>query len=204
MVQTETDIVNQALIHAGQTKLLAAFRTDKGEAASIAQAVFDTLLAEVLEARPWPFATRRQLLALLAVTRTDWRYVYAVPADLLVARYLVLVGTRFVPPSEGSVWTVESNDAGDGQVILTDQANAELVYTFRHAVPSAWPAGFVVALSHRLAVPLAAGLIKGSDGARVAQLNWNAYQLALRKAFAVRANEQQRDDPALPAWIRKR
>lgn len=105
----------------------------------------------------WPFATRHQTLALLPTPRSGWAFAYALPTDLLKPRYIfsgarpgalaipvfssisfpfgALPMVSALPMINGAVpqvaFELELSDDGNKQILVTDQENAELVYTFK-------------------------------------------------------------------------
>lgn len=190
MANTTVTICNRALSRIGHTILISSLTESRLEAEQC-NLHFEPSRDAVLEDHPWSFATKRVELAELAsVERTDWEYVYAAPSDMLVARHIVLPGTRN-PASDSRIpYVVEANDAGDGQVILTDQEDAELLYTTRHTAVAVWPQSFVDALTWRLAIELALGIKK--DRALAGDMA-KGYQAQLVRAAVNNANQGQRD-----------
>jgi hypothetical protein len=186
----EVEIVNWALLRVGHTQLLQGL-TDKSAAAQAASGVLAFARDVALEAYPWPFATKRVALSLLAgVERTDWEYVYQVPSDCIAPRYLVLEGVRSPMADQRSPFQVEASDDGATRVLLTDLEDAELVYTMRHTISNAWSPGFCDALAWRLAAELALGLKKDAGLARGALVQ---YDMAISAAAAMVANQAQPD-----------
>lgn len=92
-------------------------------------ALFEHCRDTLLSSFDWNFARRRQTLALLEdVEREGWEYAYALPSDVLVP--LRITGAERTPDAASRVpFAVEANDSGDGQVLVTDFEEVELVYT---------------------------------------------------------------------------
>lgn len=200
------DICNQALGRVGHTQLIAALEDSTNEAQQAALH-FETRRDEVLVAYPWPFATRRAVLAQVLdgagepLARTDWGYVYALPADCFHVQGLVLPGDRNPPVANRYPFRIEAGEADGTSVLLTDLKDAELVYTARRAVATAWPPDFVDALTWRLAVEFALALRKDPGAGAMAL---RAYKLALQRAAARAFNQSQPDAPPTPRAVTAR
>lgn len=199
MATSEVQICNLALIRVGHRQLI----DDLDEATTEAQlckAMYELARDAVLERHWWKFATRRSTLGLLAnVSRSGWVHAYAVPVDCLTERYLY-PGTRN-PANEQRIPFDVEDDSGVGRILLTDQEDAELVYTARVENPVLFSSGFVQALTWKLASDLALGLpVKPQVGLAMA----NGYERALAVAAASDANRQQRDRPPEAEHIRVR
>lgn len=155
-VTTDHQLANLALGFVGQRQFLDSLNEDseEGECCAI---YYPLARDSCLKARAWRFATRRSVLALSAETRTDWDYVYTAPNNLLTA-HEIYTGIRNPPHSRRIPFALELNDAGTGHLILTDQEQAELIYTAQLNIVALWPADFVEAVAWRLACYLALAL----------------------------------------------
>jgi hypothetical protein len=164
---SEVDIINEALLLAGQKETIES-RGDDTAPAEIADKLYDRARDKVLAAAPWPFARKRATLALTVETRTEWKNVYALPSDYISARRIsngARPGQRaFASSSNGTFpagwadwprqglvvdeipFAIESAADGNSQVLLTDQDAAELVYTARISTTMAYPPLFEEAL----------------------------------------------------------
>ena len=172
----ESDICNQALGLIGQKEQIASL-SEPSTASRMCKVFYAPARDAVLERFPWPFASKHTFLALLPASRTGWANMYALPADCIAARFVsngqrpgatlpftavvALDVTLWNNPPQVAVgppipFTVEASDDGNGQVLLTDQPGAELIYTTRITTPGAFPALFVRALRYLLAADLAA------------------------------------------------
>lgn len=208
MAASEVEICNEALSRIGQSLLLADTGLTPEEIADALQSPAAQQCAlwypkardAVLRRYKWPFANRRVALAVVAgETRSDWTYVYAVPADCLAVRFVTLPGVRNPRPNQIPPSKIEARRdpaTGDvvGKLLLCDQKDAELVYTMRVANPAAFDPDFENALAYRLAADLARSVIRGVEGAKLAIEMSNAYELAVRQAAAAALNEQT-DEP---------
>ncbi len=209
MAGSEVEICNEALSRIGQSLLL----TDTGQTPEeIADALqspqaqqsafwYPKCRDKVLRRFKWPFATHREKLAIVAgETRSDWTYVYGVPADCLAIRFVSPPGMRNPRPSQIPPTKIEarkdpSTGAVVGKLILTDQKDAELVYTMRVENPAAFDPDFESALAYCLAAELARTIPGiGPVGRALATDMSNAYELEVRRAAAAALNEQT-DEP---------
>ncbi len=210
---SDVDICNLALLRLGTRSSISALTEGSTEAnacALVYPVARDTLLAQ----HRWGFATRRAALADLGNPPDGWRFRYGYPTDCLHAR-------RVRPPKAagGGAWEddwpgrggrhairfeVSGDQDGSGnpiKVILTNQPEAELVYTARITAAAQFDAGFVEALSWMLAAELAVTL---TGDTAVAQACLGAASAAVGGAKANDANESPeiQDHPA--EWIARR
>lgn len=200
---SDVDICNLALLRLGTRSTIAALNEGSTEANACALAyatVRDALLAQ----HRWRFASRRVVLADLGNAPLGWGYRYAYPSDCLRAR-AVLPARRLpgqTPTEEASVPFEVAGDqdpAGNPlRVILTNQANAELLYTARITTAAMFDAPFVEALSWMLAAELAATLT-GDQG--LAASCMQAAAAAVSGARAGDANEAPTVQDRQPEWI---
>jgi hypothetical protein len=213
VAKTELEIINLALVAAGETKQLAgALETASGPVAAVGRTFYPQRRDELLEdvGVRWPFASRRAVLAELTdVARTDWRYVYALPSDCRTAHRIVRAGQRWT--DERIPFALEAGDppadapeddplAGEpsGQVLLCDEPAAELLYTANVTNPARFSALFCAALAERLAVDFATHITKKAD---LAQLAERRYLAALGRAQVHAASQGQRDPPPPPDFL---
>jgi hypothetical protein len=210
-VAVEVDIANVALLRIGQLQTIASLTEDTPHAQAI-NAIFSHLRDAVLEAYAWPFATKRSKLGVLASAeddpddpklRTGWGFTYQLPADCIAPRY-IYPGTN--SPGEGQEvpFAIEADDGPGlgGRVLLSNQDEAELVYTSVIIQPNRWSPTFRDALSFRLASDLAMSVAKKPElGLRLYQL----YQVKVAEAAAQVFNQAKEDSPPPDAsYIRSR
>ncbi len=170
-VQTEADVCNLGLVAIGNTQLIDELN-DPTPAARVAKAVYANARDATLERVEWKFATRRRTLAMLVDADTDpdselvhdgWRFVYGLPPDCIAPRRIVVPGMRAPPPRLRIPFEIEASDSSgkvDGLVLLTDQPEAELLYTARVMAPALFTALFAEALSWMLASKFALAIQK--------------------------------------------
>ncbi len=204
MAGSEVEICNEALSRIGQSLLLAdtgltleeIAQSLQNPAAQQSALWYPKCRDAVLRRFKWPFATHREKLAIVAgETRSDWTYVYGVPADHLAIRFVAPPGVRNprpsqIPPSKIEARKDPVTGAVIGKLLLCDQKDAELVYTMRVENPAAFDPDFESALAYRLASELARSVVRGLEGAKLALEMSNAYEFAIRQAAAAALNEQ--------------
>lgn len=179
MATSDAQICNLALSRVGVRKLIDAL-SDPGTEAKACNAVYALSRDTVLASYSWPFATRRSVLAELAVVeRTDWAHVYALPADCLEPQAIVLAGDRNPQAGSRIAFEIEANDDASAPVILTDQEEAELLYTAGVTNPVLFPPHFSDALAWRIAEEIAYSLpVKPGLASQMRQ----GYELAIQRA----------------------
>lgn len=200
-VTTEHQVANLALGLCGQRQTIDSLNEDTTEAMA-AKTYFASVRNELLQCFAWRFAQRRAALALTTETRSGWEYCYALPTDFLPeAPAYLWTGEREPGAGARAPFALELNDAGTALLLLTDLAEAELIYTSEHRTVALWPPLFVHAVAAQLAVNLAAMLpVKPELMARLQPLA----TLALQRAAAASANSAQGDQAADSEFIRER
>ena len=203
---TAVDIVNMALQRIGSAKKVASLEEASPEAAT--GAFWYAMHRDAaLSSYAWPWATRRVQLQRLDTgtspvepPHSGWACVYALPDECLTALYL-WTGRRNPPPELRVPFTVALAANSEARVLLTDMANAELVYVARLTDASRFPPLFAQALSYLVAAELARTLRK--DEALAARME-GLWEVAKARAAASAANQAQGDEPPLPDYIRAR
>jgi hypothetical protein len=219
---SEVDICNLALGFLGDTASVSSINPPEGSAQAQHCARFYPIARNMLlETAAWNFATKRAILAEVTNTWEMWQYAYAMPSGVLtVISVLPLEATddysaavsRF-PDNRHQIpmnavympqpYAIEVNSSSQ-QVILTNQANAVLRYTFLATDSSRFSSLFVVALSWLLASMLAGPLIKGDAGAAEAKRCLQMFQEFEAKAGASDANQSEGTPQQATPWITNR
>lgn len=200
--RTVENICNLALSRIGVRKLITSIDDSSAEAQACS-AVYGIQRDVALQSFWWPFATKRVALAVLETEeeqREEWEYVYTPPADLLAVQY-VTSGLRGGSVDSRISFEMESNLAGDGQVLLTDQVDAVLAYTIQQDNAATYSPAFVDALAYLLAAELALPLAAKPS---LEQANRQRYELALQRAKGAAMRERQEDVPGDPEAIAAR
>lgn len=155
-ITTVAGVCNLALGMVGQRQLVDDIETETTDEAQACLVFYGPARDECLGAHRWSFTTKRAVLALSTEERTGWDLVYVAPADMQVDgwRY-VWDGSRSTPVDLRIPNAVELNDAGTGYLLLTDEPDAELIYSAQVDTVALWSNAFVRAVAARLAVDLA-------------------------------------------------
>lgn len=210
MATSEAEVCNLALAACGSGQFIDDL-DDPSTEGILCKRFYATTRDALLSRFPWPFATRRNTLSLLTVTRDGWKYAYALPTDCLEAQYIYAgvrpdapylspgildrldTGTSAIVPAGAPPqipFAVEASDDATSRILLTDQDQAELVYTAQILAVPAFPALFVDALGAAVAAVIAMPLTK--QRALAVTLKQEA-ELVISRAWANALNSQQQD-----------
>lgn len=164
MATAEANVANVALVRVGHTKLLEDL--DGNDVTSkTCKALLSHTRDMLLQARPWKFATLRKVLAVLAddeddaEARSGWAYTYTLPTDCLMARY-IWGGVDAPVKGQEIPFRIESSRDLKSRVLLSNYAEAELVYTAKVTEPVRWDPLFAEAVAMKMAADLAFGIAK--------------------------------------------
>jgi len=178
---SEIQICNLALYNIGVHSIESLSENTKQAAAC--NTFYDITRDAVLSDYAWGFAKKREVLALETDTYSGWDYAYAYPTDCLKAHKIYDATGEIAGRIE---FEISVNNDLNKRLILTNEEDAELLYTARVTTPNLFGALFIEALSFaiaaRLAQPLKADL-KLRD-----EMN-KEYALRLFRAEARDANE---------------
>lgn len=204
----EVDICNLALAHLGDSAKIQTLGDSSRQAQLCAQ-YYDLARDGMLELHRWEFATTRRTL--VSVTKdaavTQWDYAYALPSDWVDTISILPdnapddyfdSGVRQPVP-----YAIEQDAQGD-RVLLTNEVNADMRYTFRNVDTTKFSGTFVKALSWYLASMIAGPLIKGEEGAKQAQIAENrAFRaFAVASKHDARGKRKQERPTTTYAWRR--
>jgi hypothetical protein len=191
-------ICNMALTRIGQSQLIDSI-SEQSKAAELCALHYETCRDQVLQDFPWSFAEARVYLADIGAPPMNWAYRYRYPADCLQARYLAIPGQPM--PSADYRVPFQVIHAQGGRAIVSNAAEAELVYTVRLDDTTYFTPAFTDALSWRLAAELAIGLTAKPDGYAAAYRN---YQIAISKAQALAFEEGEQGSDPVNEFVRAR
>jgi hypothetical protein len=196
---SDIDICNLALLRLGTRSSISSLSETSAEAAACAM-LYPVVRDSLLTRHQWGFATRRVALADLGNPPSPWAFRYAYPTDCLQARALhqPVAGGPLIP------FAISGDQDGAGnpmQVILSDQPQAELVYTARITSAALFDAAFVEALSWLMAGEMGIALT-GDRG--LATYCMQAAGLAIASAKANDANEVPEVRDRTPEFITAR
>lgn len=218
------DICNLALGHLGDTATVASIDPPEGSAqAEHCQRFYPIARDSLLEMHYWNFSMRRIALQQLTNSWPEWKYAYALPADVLNIISILPpdaqddYSTHFTP-TDTPVWasnyspmiaagryvpqpyTVETQSDGT-QILLTNQENAVLRYTALVTDPSQFSPLFVMTLSWHLASMLAGPVIKGDAGAAEAKRCAQMMAAFMREAETSDANQRMIKPEQIVSWM---
>ena len=191
------DICNMALSHIGSDAIVSSIDPPDGsvEAGHCAR-FFPLARSELLESFTWRWAKTRARLAEVDNPSEIWAYAYGVPSDMLNASRVLNATflqqynffpfwSTFITADEVALFNERGSADFDieGDVLLTNEPEATLLYTVDGIDPAQWSPTFVTALSYLMASFLAGPLIKGSEGAKTGgQLRQIATRIASQAA----------------------
>ena len=204
------DICNRALSMIGTRSTIASLDEASVEA-QFCKIHYDNTRTSVLRVHNWSFARRQATLALIAaaagmpenadgsgrIPLVPWSYEYAYPTDCLRVRAI------YQPAAAGTaipfIISSDQDTAGnDIKVILTNQAQAILIYTADIPNPDLWDNEFadtmVAALAADLAIPLT-----GDKAIMAACLQ--IYNATLLQARTTDSVETPTNRENIPDWI---
>lgn len=185
---SKTEICNLALSHLGISKPIANVDTEQSQEASACRVFFNTTRQLVLRDFQWPFATKIIALELVEEDPNDeWKYSYRYPTNCINFRR-VLSGIRNDERSTRETYRIVNDSSG--QLIYTDQNEAEAEYTLDVTNTEILPPDFVMALSYRLAAYIAPRLTAG-DPFKLGDKSAQLYQIEISRAAASAYNEEQ-------------
>ena len=195
---TTTDVGNLALSKVRTGKVIVDLATDTSTEARELRRWFDVARRQALADFDWSFAHKRATLAAHAdAAPVDWVYRYVVPADLLVARYLI---SPLGPTEDAVPFALEESTAGT-MCLLTDLESAVLAYTYDVETTTRWSPTFVPALAtllgHYVAGPL-------TGKATITDRLLQEYRALILLAGAHNMNQAISRAPREAVWIRDR
>jgi hypothetical protein len=197
--RTPIIVANLALSHLGSGAQIADLGENSAEANAIST-FYDLALEQALRAVNWPFATKIVTLALVEADPTDeWGYSYRYPSDCLYFRR-ILSGSR--QDTRQSRVSYKIGRDSSGQLVYTDQSQAQAEYTTLVDDPQRWPVDFTLAFSYLLAA-LSVPRITGVDTKKGQEARAD-YEREIRAARANAWNEEQPDEEADAESIRAR
>jgi hypothetical protein len=194
---SEVGICNLALSHIGSSATISSLTADKSEEAFHCNLLYADSRDALLRAHQWGFAKRHLALSDVGSPPGNWSYRYSYPNDALYAREILQTDTAGDPIK----FEIALNDAYNSRVILTDQEDAVLVYTYKVTNPLTFDSLFVNALSWRIAADIAMPLTRDHDRMLSA---YQMYQVAINEAHAFNANESADDINREASWINGR
>lgn len=205
---SDVQICNMALSHLGSEARVASISPPDGSVeAGHCATFYDIARTELLEPGNWAFSLKRAALAQVTNPSTVWAYAYAKPADCLrplrILRPSIAI-TVFTQDLYAEPHTDDRDSAPydiEGQVILTNEPDAVLVYVQDVTDSTKFTTSFTSTFSYLLASYLAGPIIKGTDGMRIGDsMRQRAMSIADVSATAS-ANASSAESVAQPSIV---
>ena len=195
-------VSNLALSHLGdQANVASISPPDGSRQAALCALYYPYARDALLEARDWTFATRRVTLADLDDPVGVWLYRYAYPSSCFRISKVLGASSDDHEPTEP--FTVETISTGE-RTILTDVEEATAVYIHKVTDLTKFTVGAITALSYILASYVAGPLIKGEEGAMMADRMFKQYLLLLGAAGTADAAQHRPKKGYVPSSIEAR
>ncbi len=154
---SKVDLCNMALSHLGATEIALFDEATKN--ARICRRFYDQTRDAVLRDHPWGFAEREQVMALLGgQSSVRYEYAYQYPSDCLKIRSVEAANP--IPGAKPIDYKKVSKADGTGPMILSDEANAVIIYTVRITDVNAFDASFIDAFALKMASVMATPVTK--------------------------------------------
>lgn len=201
MAASDTVIANLAITHLGIGKTIENLTSERSTEAVACKRYFEETRKRVLRDFPWPFATAIETLNLVAEDpNEEWNYSYRYPSNCLMIRKLQS-GIRNDTRQSRVPYRVSRDTSG--LLILTDEQNAIIEYTFDEQDYARYPSDCIMAFSVMLAVYIAPALTRG-DLFKIRSELLQIYQLEMSNAKANAVIEEQDDEVVDSEFIRER
>ena len=223
MAYSQTQIANMALDVIGTRSTIASLTENSTESNAISRQ-WDNSLESVLRCAHWNFARKQVPLTLLqdgtngGTPPTPWLYEYAYPSDCLLMRMIMpmvqvepvpanVAGATispiaaFGPPVRFVIGTDIDINGNPINVILTNQAQAVGVYTFRNGNTGMYDPLFVQCLAAYLGARVCIALTGDKNMMKMAFGMAQQYQL---QAQASNGDEGLTVIDSVPDWMRAR
>lgn len=191
---TAIQICNMALSHIGSEAGVTAISPSDGtREADLCATFYDQSRTELIEAGIWPFTLKRAALTATTSASDNWAYTYTKPTDCLRAvRILSASASMTVFAQDAYSLHTDDRDSAqfdvEGAVIYSNEPDAVLVYVQDITDTTKFTPAFTSALSFMLAGYLAGPIIKGHDGAKLADAMRQRAMTSAQMAETISAN----------------
>lgn len=199
-MSSEVDICNLALAHLGdEAEVVAISPPDGTIQAAHCGRFYPFARGVLLEMFPWSFAVKRVAIPKLATNPLDddWGFAYSLPTGCLRPLSCLYPGVpeRYLGTDtdiNSHPYVIEA--AANGSAIMyTNVETATLRYIALITDTTKYTPGFTVALSRLLAAYLSGPILKGKEGAAMAQTQLKWFDIEFKKAAAASANTGKRN-----------
>jgi len=213
---SKVDICNLALSCVGTRSTIASLNESSAEARQL-KLQYPNALDAILSAAHWNFARAQKALSLLKdatlsppdTVPVPWMFEYDYPSDCVLARYVMpqyANGPALQPFVQGPaipflVSTDLDNSGNRKKVILTNEYQANLVYTTRIDDPALYDGQFIQAFANYLGALVCIPL---SGDKSLMKLAYEKADKITKDARASNGNEGLTVNDHVPDWIRVR
>lgn len=191
------DICNIALSNLGSRAQITSISPPDGTVeAGYCARFYPIARKEALDQHTWTWSKKRVLLASAANPSDTWLYAYALPSDCLSPLRVIqqsIARDIFSYPF-GPFYTVDdfnvftergsANFQVEGDVLLTNEPDAVLLYTRDITDTTKFSASFTTYLADLLSAYLAGPIVKGENGAKTSA-TWRKVAAQVMKEAAV-------------------
>ena len=187
-------ICNMALSHIGSEAGVTSISPSDGtREADLCATFYDQSRTELIEAGIWPFTLKRAALTPTTSTSDNWAYTYTKPTDCLRAvRILSARASMTVFAQDAYSLHTDDRDSAqfdvEGAVIYSNEPAAVLLYAQDITDTTKFTPAFTSALSFLVAGYLAGPIIKGHDGAKLADAMRQRAMTSAQMAETISAN----------------
>ena len=199
MAVSVTSIANMALAHLSGNARITDFDTATSNEGYYCRLFYEQARDSVLQDFDWKFASVYVTLADIGNPPADWTYRYAYPAQCLQIRAIPQATNPRLSEDFDTVGLYDTTSGYTGRAIVSNTENAVARFTARVTNPEQFSAGFVTALSWRLAMDLEQPIT-----GRSSELPTQMYVAMLQSAQANNANETHNDFNREADWITAR
>lgn len=209
MPANEVKVANMALAHCGVAGSIQDLENESSEEAIQCRLFLGHCRELMLEQQPWGFAQRRMTLAQLSNPPSAWKYRYQYPTFCARVNKIINPVTRTPNRDQQIPFEIEdaSSDGSDGsnteygRVILTDQANAQMLYNHKIEDLNLFTTTAIQALSLLLATHIAPPLrVK----ANLTELMQQFYSVWNSEAASLSLGEPQPDQEVESQFVNVR
>lgn len=193
---SEVEICNLALSRIGAGATISDLSEESQEAFHC-NLVYASARDAVLRDFPWSFAKKYKKLSVATTSLGKWSYAYTYPNDALSVRSILQADDAADPIK----FEIALKDDNVSKVILTNQENAELVYTAKVTDATLFDALFIQALSWRIASEVAMPLTRDANAMQSA---YQMYQSIVADAQLADARESYDTIERDAEWVRGR
>lgn len=203
MAASEVELWNQSLSAIGTSSISAT--TELSREAEVCRIWYTTVRDEILRAAFWPSTKKWARLAVVAERDfsadwgvddpgPQWRFVYALPADIIAPRFLSTYG-RF------TIELYSPTVGAESVALMTDHEQVVLQYSKKQENVQLWDASLSMAITYGLAAHICVPL---TGKLKLAQHLLNLANSLILNARQNTANENVEQYETIPDWIAAR